>query len=395
MDKSIMTMNEAKVYSAGKLFEDNFSAAFSEESGFLSFLSERRDSSWWKTQEAKDIRFVALDDGSQDADDVTSEYEKNGMKDIITDTMENTRLLLKANDECYPVRTCAIRSILDRAKISGNALSKVEKPVLARILNYCLNVSSGDALIRYSEGKVSALHGGDNSDYAILEMPELFGAIADYLNTTFPGCRFDGASYDHSIATAIWELSGQDALLDTYKQALDDHGIPYEDIEPAVRFTTSDIGISGANIYPMLLTGKRESIITLGSPLKLEHKAGATIEKFKSKLPLIYSQYTVAIGNLKRLLDIEIENPVSCMLKVCKRIGVTKKLAFEAAKLFDSQNGNSPCTAHEIYYGISEVIFMMQCNGESGSRIAQMEENVARAFSVRWYDYDIPGDMTW
>jgi hypothetical protein len=257
-----------------------------------------------------------------------------------------------------------------------------------------MGVATGSALLRYSEGKISAVHGGDSSEYAILEMSELFEAMADYLNATYPGCQFAGASYDHSIATAVWEIC-QDSLIETYKEALEAHGIPYDTLKPTLRLTSSDVGISGANIYPMLLSGKDEKIITLGSPLKLEHKTGANLEKFKSQLPMIYAQYSVAIGNLMNLLKIEIDNPVNCFLGVCKKIGVTKKLAYDAATLFEGQNGNTPCTAHEIYYGISEVIFMMQCAGESGSRIAQMEENIARAFTVRWHDYDIPGEAKW
>ncbi len=119
------------------------------------------------------------------------------------------------------------------------------------------------------------------------------------------------------------------------------------------------MGVSGANIYPTLLSGGDEKIITLGSPLKLEHKAGATLDKFKSNLPMIYAQYTVAIGNLMNLLKIEIDHPVNCLLGVCKRIGVGKKLAFRAAELFEAPNGDTPCTAHDVYYGISEVIFML------------------------------------
>ena len=225
-------------------------------------------------------------------------------------------------------------------------------------------------------------------------MPELFGAMAEYLESTFSGCHFAGAAYDHSIATAVWEIE-QDSLIQTYKEALEAHDIPYSDLKPALRLTTSDVGVSGANIYPTLLSGGDEKIITLGSPLKLEHKAGATLEKFKSNLPMIYAQYTVAIGNLMNLLKIEIDHPVNCLLGVCKRIGVGKKLAFRAAELFEAQNGDTPCTAHDVYYGISEVIFMLQCEGASGSRIAQMEENVARAFTVRWKDYDIPGEAKW
>ena len=381
-------MNEAKLYA------DNFGAAFFEENGFLRFLKERTDGGWWRREESRDLHFLALDDESDESGDYINECMDNGTEDIMKDTMENTRLLLQAQDQCYPIRTCAIKSILERAKISGTALNKVEKPVLARILNYCMGVATGSALLRYSEGKISAVHGGDSSEYAILEMSELFEAMADYLNATYPGCQFAGASYDHSIATAVWEIC-QDSLIETYKEALEAHGIPYDTLKPALRLTSSDVGISGANIYPMLLSGKDEKIITLGSPLKLEHKTGANLEKFKSQLPMIYAQYTLAIGNLMNLLKIEINNPVNCFLGVCKKIGVTKKLAFDAATLFEGQNGNTPCTAHEIYYGISEVIFMMQCAGESGSRIAQMEENIARAFTVRWHDYDIPGETKW
>ncbi len=381
-------MNEAKLYA------DNFGETFSKEDGFLHFLKERTDNGWWKRENSRNLHFLALDDDSEASGNYINMCMDNGREGVIKDTMENTRLLLQAQDQCYPVRTCAIRSILERAKISGTALNKVEKTVLAQILNYCMGVASGSALLRYSEGKISAVHSGDSSEYAILEMSELFEAMADYLKAAYPGCQFTGASYDHSIATAVWEIY-QDSLIETYKEALVYHGIPYDKLKPALRLTSSDVGISGANIYPMLLSGRDEKIITLGSPLKLEHKADANLEKFKSQFPMIYAQYTMAIGNLMNLLKIEIDNPVNCLLGVCKKIGVTRKLASDAASLFMSQNGNTPCTAHEIYFGISEVLFMMQCAGESGSRIAQMEENIARAFTVRWHDYDIAGDFKW
>jgi len=38
---------------------------------------------------------------------------------------------------------------------------------------------------------------------------------------------------------------------------------------------------------------------------------------------------------------------------------------------------------------------MLQCDGASGSKVVRMEENVARALSVRWNDFDIPGDFKW
>jgi hypothetical protein len=38
---------------------------------------------------------------------------------------------------------------------------------------------------------------------------------------------------------------------------------------------------------------------------------------------------------------------------------------------------------------------MLTCSGEAGSRVAEMEETVARALSVNWAEYDIPGEIKW
>ena len=99
-------MNEAKLYA------DNFGAAFFEENGFLHFLKERTDGGWWRREESRDLHFLALDDESEESGDYINECMDNGTEDIMKDTMENTRLLLQAQDQCYPVRTCAIKSIV-------------------------------------------------------------------------------------------------------------------------------------------------------------------------------------------------------------------------------------------------------------------------------------------
>ncbi|WP_143433352.1 hypothetical protein [Intestinimonas butyriciproducens] len=87
-------------------------------------------------------------------------YDHDGRAEIIADTMENTSLLLKVNGETYPVRSCAIKSILERARISGHALNKVSKSIFTQILNYCMDVASGDSLIKVADDKVSAVHAG-------------------------------------------------------------------------------------------------------------------------------------------------------------------------------------------------------------------------------------------
>ena len=376
-----------------KTYADGFSISFREEGSFMDFLRERDGKAAWTTRHAKDLRIAPLEDGTLQVEPNPG-YSMDDLKDILEDTMANTQLMLKTKDLTLPVRSCAVKTLLDRAKISGTALNKVEKPVLARILNHCLRVASGEALLRIADGKISAIHGGDSSDYAILEMPELFSRTVKYLNDNFAGCTFAGGFYDHSSATAAWELK-DDMLVESYKQALTLHDVAYSELVPAVRLFTSDVGISGANLYPTLYTGKRSGTITLGSPLSLEHRGEKTMRDFDDMLRLLYSQYQLALGNLTKLLDVDIDNPVNCMLGICKRIGVGKKLAYEAAEQFKAQYGEDPCTAHDIYYGISQIVWMVTCGGATGTKIVKTEETVAKALSVRWENYDIPGIFKW
>lgn len=63
----------------------------------------------------------------------------------------------------------------------------------------------------------------------------------------------------------MWKLGGSQELLDTYRKALDAHGMDEKILSPALRFTTSDVAASGANLYPMLLTDGPNGVISLGN----------------------------------------------------------------------------------------------------------------------------------
>ena len=219
------------------------------------------------------LQFKPLEKDSELGNLYMQLYQSNGSAEILVDTMENTSLLLSVNGADYPVRSCALKTILERARISGHALGKVSKSVLTQILNYCLDVATGDSLIKVADDKVSAVHGGDSSDYAVLEMLPMFQSVKDFLDDEFPGNSFLTANYDHSVVTAIWSLDGQaNDLLDTYYQELAANGLSGKvNVTPGLRFTTSDVGVSGANLYPILLNKRGDKIIPLGTPIKTEH----------------------------------------------------------------------------------------------------------------------------
>ena len=367
-------MNETKVYA------DGYFQSFAGEGDFLSFLKSRKDKTTWKKEASNNLRFEALVKDTARTEAIVDDYRVMGKEEVIEDTLDGTQLVLRNGRECIPVRNCAIKTILERARISGNALSKVDRTVFARILNHCLKVADGQALLKVSDEKVSAVHGGDKSDYSILEMYELFAKTSD-------------GFYDHSMSTAVWSLDGNDEIVKTYKGLLALHSVKCHDLKASVRLTTSDVGISGANLYPSLIVDGKN--IPLGSPLKLEHKNGATMKDFERKLSMLYSQYDLAIGKLESLITITIKNPSNTMIGVMSKIGIPKKYGVPALEKFNAIHGAGFCTAHDIYYGIAEVVFFMQCAGESGVRVTQMEETVARALNVKWQEFDIPGEIKW
>lgn len=385
-----------KQMTESKVFTDNFSRSFSESGDFFQFLSARQARSKWMTAPSKELRFEPVERGSTLGNLYMQIYDHNGDAEVLEDTMENTSLLLKVDGKDYPVRSCAIKTVLERARISGHALNKVSKTVFAEILNYCMGVASGDSLIKIADEKVSAVHGGDPKDYTVMEMLPLFKATSDFLNREYPGNTFMTAHFDHSIATAIWRLDGQaDNLLDTYHREIAAKGLQTEKMVPALRFSTSDVGMSGANLYPIFLVGAESRIVPLGYSIRTEHKNGVDMQYFEEQLRLVYAQFEKALDKQVQLMNIEIRYPVTTLMRVLKRIKAPKKASYETMDYFVAIHGDSPCTAYELFMQMSDVIFSAQCDGASGLRIAQLEEIVSRALNVNWHEYDHPGDFKW
>lgn len=381
-----------------KIYADNFRCTFDDPGDFIQFLKERKENSRWMTAPSRNLVFESLEKNTQMGELYLKLYDHDGRAEIIADTMENTSLLLKVNGETYPVRSCAIKSILERARISGHALNKVSKSIFTQILNYCIDVASGDSLIKVADDKVSAVHGGDPKDYAILEILPLVQCVRSILDRDFAGNHFLTANFDHSIVTAIWSLDGQaNELMETYRQAVAEKGVTEAmSARPGLRFTTSDVGVSAANLYPILLLGGSNRIIPLGDPLKLDHKNGADLDAFASSMDQLYACFKESIERQQQLLNVEIRYPYTTMLGVLKRIGITKKMSYEVADLFAGQSGvSSGCNAYQLYLAMSDVIFLAQCEGASAYRIAQLEENIARALRINWHEYDRPGDFKW
>ena len=244
-----------------KIYADEFCTTFASTTEMLEFLAERAKQSKWIRKPTRMLKLVPLE---KEAETIEEACEKE-LEGIVEDTEKNTQLVLKVNKDFYPVRDCAIHTILKRAGINGTGLKKLEKATYAKVVNYCLQVAKGDALIKVADGKVSAVHGGDDHDYCVLDMQTIFNMTSDYLKAHFKGSTYleGSGSFDHSIVSAMWTLGGNQELLDTYHQALEDHGIEDKSLAPALRLTTSDVAVSGVNLYPMMLSKTSNRVINL------------------------------------------------------------------------------------------------------------------------------------
>ena len=111
--------------------------------------------------------------------------------EVLKDTKNHSHLLLKTDqEEVYQLGSSAIPTLENRARISGAALSNVRPAVLAEILNQCLKVAKGKALLRVSEGKVRAVHSAEKNGYQVYPLPEVFMLASVYIRGEYKRAPF-------------------------------------------------------------------------------------------------------------------------------------------------------------------------------------------------------------
>lgn len=130
-----------------KIYADEFCTTFASTTEMLEFLAERAKQSKWIRKPTRMLKLVPLE---KEAETIEEACEKE-LEGIVEDTEKNTQLVLKVNKDFYPVRDCAIHTILKRAGINGTGLKKLEKATYAKVVNYCLQVAKGDALIKVAD----------------------------------------------------------------------------------------------------------------------------------------------------------------------------------------------------------------------------------------------------
>lgn len=284
----------------------------------------------------------------------------------------------------------AYKSLLDRAKIGGTALPKLSRSVLAEVLNACLKLYSSSALLLIRDEKVSAVHSGDPADYSVLPVNELLGALKAKLDARFPGNEYECGYCDHSLVSASWRMPDQkEDLLGAYTKLLVSQGktAMADKLMPGIRFITSDTGVASAKVSALLVGGQHP--IHIGGCIAVDHRHQKKVSDFDVALDQLFAQFGDSIAKLQKLLEIHLDYPVNAMTRICKKLSLPKKAAVEAIAMFEMAYGGGTATAHDVFLAMQEIPFILKAEKTPESKLLVVEENMARALTFKWSDYDL------
>ncbi|MCD7885213.1 MAG: hypothetical protein LUI87_16160 [Lachnospiraceae bacterium] len=368
-------------------YQDDFSRTFLSEAKLHQHLFEVSARATWERMPSCEMEVLAATGEERDIADV----EKEDLSSLLFDTMKHTCLILRAGGKSYLLGSTAIPTLQRRARISGSALSAVATPVLADILNECLAVAEGKSLLRFSEGKIRAVHSGDKKDYSIIEMTDIFMAASAYISEGFENTRFSGGYTDHAMTYGAWTVSDK-KMLDAYRELSARYGRTIQgDLYTDIRVTSSDVAVSGANIsYNIKEDGHT---VVLGRALKTIHRGSKGIEEVEDNLKNVFEYYKATLKGIERLFHIRLRYPENAMAGVMRSVKLGKKLIAETVENFRAENDGQPCTAYDAYCGICQALVFARKNGAKERAMLDLEEDIARCILSRWTDYDIPGEV--
>lgn len=374
---------------------DSYHTQFSDFPDMLSYHMKVRADSRWERTEVKKLEIAALDEASPLFSDTTS-FDPSVSLDAIQDTAENLKLAIKVGDKFFPLRDTAYKSLLDRAKIGGSALPKLPREKLADVINSCLALHKDSALLLVREEKVSAAHSGDGRDYSVLEIDQLLEGLQSKIDERFPGNEFSAGYVDHAITSASWMLPGQKTeLLDTYIKMLAAEGKASmaAKLMPGIRFSTSDTGMASAKVSALLMG--MQYPIHIGGMIAVEHRRQSKVPDFVESLDMLFAQFGDSVARLSGLLTVHLDHPVNAMTAICKRLALPKKASLEAINMFEVVMGNDCATAHDVFVAMQEIPFILKSEGAAESKLLALQENMARALTFNWREYDYAREVKW
>ena len=252
---------------------------------------------------------------------------------------------------------------LDCPSLIDGAFAKQHKARLEELINGVLESNEDSGKEPFMS--MAYLHGDNivachSKDYRPLEISELIEQLKESLEKRYEKVEFFDGSYCDDFTIVDFIIRDRQVI-----RALEhvvSGGAKYYDAVLSVRLVTSNLGLSGANLYPLFLfktTPEQRTYSVLPATEKrivLEHKGDANIEKFAKNCEKMFGLIEFLPQNIAALNGMIVHYPTHCLINVAEKVGIpakyVKPVAEDVAFLYQ---GCEP-TAKEIYMYLAQVI---------------------------------------
>lgn len=350
----------------------------SSEEDFLDFIFDRENHAEWYDVITRNLKIGVKSAFSPSV--IISEQAKKEARFYVSHSQIGD----------FYLRDISISSLLERARVSGSALSELSHEDFAEFVTKCLATAKLNDItkVRVQDSKTAAFMAGS---YKIVPQPELYQKTSDEVLAQFDG-KFLNGIWSHKISVAEYSAK---LPVDDYNNFFQFKGVKFSDIIMTLSIVTSDAGYSGVNIYPKVVgimpDGKRFSMPILGE-IRMEHRGNASVEEHRSNLSLVFAQTEKSKKRIKELDSVSLNYPFNALCNVLKRVGIGKKQALNVIDQFAVTYGNeTPATAADVYLKACEITFGI--DQKETMLLMTLEESIAKImkFSYKsWAEFDRP-----
>lgn len=384
-----------------KLLSKEERRTFNSISELRDFNNLQEQSYTWVEFDTTDCEYVPLEDNPICIPIIRDDLQisEEVSDETISDQMADTKLALKypSGDKmkCYPVGPTAYRGALERVRGTCTALTSLKETRSGNEVSPADKASICNILTKYTKGKSLLLVGDElvladlSSDYVRLPFSELLDITEKELSDKFEYVRYVQGNISHESSSAEFLFQDDETdsnLMDAFSKI----GIDTTDYIAHIKVLTSDVGLSGANIYPFIKSEKNGNQISIGTPIKLEHIGNADMEKFKTNLLSCFASFMEFTEHLDRMDSIKITNPADTLYNIGHKVGLPEKLIKEAYEEFD-QEYPFTCKGTNIYIKLFDILDSYMAEEEiSDIRQMQLNENITRICFFSLSRFDMP-----
>ena len=389
-----------------KILKENETKLFNSEKEALATFSEIDKKSIWQRCYTKELEAVGLLKAPILIEQIKANncFSHEVSDESITESIEGVNLAVNIPSEygktTYPLADSGMSSIMQRAGygIDSSSLRKTKdsrsKSVMdplkkAMALNFGLETAEDQSLVFILDEKVRAVHSGDTMDYARLPFSELVSVFKDGLASQFADVQFIESSVDYYFSSIMYRIEDSE-ISKAISEVLSMADIETAGLKTTVRLVSSDVGASGANIYPCLIGNCH--YIALGKPLSLTHKSNHSLADFSENVGKVVAMFKDATEKLEEMGNLRLKHPDGCLLRLAKQCGLSKKISCERAPEFSNLYGSS-ASLLDCWWELNEIYEKMfvDDNHPNPTKRIQLQEAIARVcFSADLTEYDIP-----